>query len=142
MYVSTFNFRLIWCQFLMSSISAKPRGSHWFKKVLLEFSSLHLCLFFFHKTMKFYIAIFSAWISSSSVKHFFPQKYNRNVFDLLKFTSMDFFLTVWLLTGIPLILYFYFFKKLHIIYQYCYQLLMLLLGRISPGAIISHHLKI
>ena len=24
---------------------------------------------------------------------------------------------------------------------YCYQLLMLLFGRISPGAIISHHLK-
>ena len=33
-------------------------------------------------------------------------------------------------------------EKLHITYQYCYQLLMLLLGRISPGAIISQHLKI
>ena len=29
-------------------------------------------------------------------------------------------------------------EKLHITYQYCYQLLMLLLGRISPGAITSH----
>ena len=50
---------------------------------------------------------------------------------------MDFFPTIWLLTGIPMIC-----KKLHIIYQYYYQLLMLLLGRISSGAIISHHLKI
>ena len=41
--------------------------------------------------MKFYIAIFSAWISSTSAKYFFSQKYNRNIFDLLKFTSMDIF---------------------------------------------------
>ena len=33
--------------------------------------------------MKFYIAIFSAWISSTSAKYFFSQKYNRNIFDLL-----------------------------------------------------------
>ena len=125
----------------MSSISAKPIGSHWFKKVLLAFFSLHLYLIFFHKMMKFYIAIFSAWTSSTSAKHFFSQKYNRNIFDLLKFTSMDFF---WLFGFWQESHWFYnsVFKKLHIIYQYCYQLLMLLLGRISPGAIISHHLKI
>ena len=120
-----------------------PIGSHWFKKVLLELFNLHLYLFFFHKMMKFYKAIFSAWISSTSVKHFFSQKYNRNIFDLLKCTSMDFFRLFrfwqeshWFYTS--------FLKKnyIHIIYQCCYQFLMLLFGRISPGAIISLHLKI
>ena len=133
--------RLIWCQILMSSISPKPIRSHWFTRVLLELFSLHLYLFFFHKIMKFYIPIFYAWISSTSAKDFFSQIFKRNIFDLLKFTSMDFFWLFgfwqeshWLYNSV--------FKKLHIIYQYCYQLLMLLLGRISPGAIISHHLKI
>ena len=51
-----------------------------------------------------------------------------------------FFQTVWFLTGIPLILYI--FPKSHIIYRYCYELLMLLFRRISHDAIISHHLKI
>ena len=91
--------------------------------------------------MKFYIAIFSAWISSTSAKHFFSQKYNRNIFDLLKFISMDFF---WLFGFLQESHWFYtfIFKILHIIYSYWYQLLVLLFGRISPGAIISHHLKI
>ena len=90
---------------------------------------------------KFYKVIFRAWISSTSAKHFFSQKYNRNTFHLLKFTSMYFFWLFgfwqkshWFHTSIS--------KKLHIIYQYCSQLLMLLFGRISSGAIISHHLKI
>ena len=117
---------------MRSNISAKPIYSHWFKNVLAFFS---------HKMMKFYIAIFSAWISSTSVKHCFSQKYHRNIFDLLKFTSRDFFglfcfwhESHWFYNSI--------FKKLHIIYQYCCQLLMVLLERISLGAIISHHLKI
>ena len=112
------------------SISAKPIGSHWFKNVLLEVFS--------HKNDETLHSHFLAWISSTSAKHFFSQKYYRNIFDLRKFTSMDFF-CFWqeshrFYTSI--------FKRLHIIYQYCYQLLMLLLGRILPGAIISHHLKI
>ena len=53
--------------------------------------------------------------------------------------------TVWLLTGTPVsFIYTSFFKKLYtynLSILYCYQLLMLLFGRISPGAIISHHLK-
>ena len=68
---------------------------------------------------------------------FSHKKYNRNIFELLKFISMDFFWLFgfwqeshWFSTSI--------LKKLDIIYQYCYQLLMLLLGRISPGAITSH----
>ena len=118
---------------MRSSITAKRIGSHWFKNVLLDFFS--------HKMMKFYIDIFSAWTSSTSAKHFLSQKNKRNVFDLLKFTSMDFF---WLFGILQESHWFYtsIFKKLHIIYQYCYQLLMLLLGRILPGAIISHDLKI
>ena len=65
----------------------------------------------------------------------------RNIIDLLKFTSVDFF---WLFDFWQESHWFYtsIFKKLHVIYQYCYQLLMQLLGRISPGAIASHHLKI
>ena len=53
--------------------------------------------------------------------------------------------TVWLLTGTPVsFIYTCFFKKLYtynLSILYCYQLLMLLFGRISPGAIISHQLK-
>ena len=120
-------------QLLRSSISAKSIGSHWFEKVLLEV--------FIHKNDEILHSHFLAWISSTSPKHIFSQKYNRNIFDLLKFTSMDFSLLFgfwqeshWFYTSVV--------KKLHIIYQYCYQLLMLLLGRISPRAIISHHLKI
>ena len=83
--------------------------------------------------MKFYILFLPNIFSH--------KKYSRNTFDLLKFISMEFF---------PLFgcwqeshwFYNFIFKKLHIIYQYCYQHLILLLGRISPGAIISHHLKI
>ena len=53
---------------------------------------------------------------------------------------------VWILTGIPLnFIYTSFLKKYIYTYNlsimYCYQLLMLLLGRISPGAITSHQLK-
>ena len=64
------------------------------KKVLLELFSLCLHLFLFPKMMKFYKAIFSAWISTTSAKnhhYFFSQKHNRNIFDLMKCTSMDFF---------------------------------------------------
>ena len=53
--------------------------------------------------------------------------------------------TVWLLIRIPLnFIYASSLKKLYtynLSILYCYQLLMLLFGRISPGAIISHHLK-
>ena len=59
-----------------------------------------------------------------------------------------FYQSVWLLTGIALnFIYIYLFFKKDYIYTYnlsilyCYQLLMLVLGRISPGAIISHNLK-
>ena len=41
--------------------------------------------------MKFFKAISSAWISSTSPKPFSLQKYNKDIFDLLKCTSMDFF---------------------------------------------------
>ena len=53
---------------------------------------------FFQEIMKFYKDICSAWISRTSVKLFFSQidvicviKYNRNTFDLLKCSSVDFF---------------------------------------------------
>ena len=49
------------------------------------------------------------------------------------------------LEGIPQnFIYKSFLKKLytyHLSIFYCYQLSMLLFGRISPSAIISHHLK-
>ena len=107
----------------------------------LIFIGIYFFFFFFHKMMKFYIVIFSAWISSTSTKPFFSQKYNRNIFHLLKFIFMDFF---WLLSFWQEFHWFYIsiFKKLQTIYQYCYQRLMLLLERISSGGIISHHLKI
>ena len=35
----------------------KPIDSHLFKNVLLELFNLQLCLFFFHKKMKFYEGI-------------------------------------------------------------------------------------
>ena len=53
---------------------------------------------FFHKMMKFYNDICSARISRTSAEQFYLQidvisvvKYNRNAFNLLKYTSMDFF---------------------------------------------------
>ena len=53
--------------------------------------------------------------------------------------------TFWLLTGTPLnFIYISSLKKLYtynLSILYCYQLLMMLFGRISPGVIISHHLK-
>ena len=49
----------------------KPTYSHWFKNVLLALFSLQLCLFFFHKMMKFYKEICSAWISRASAKSIF-----------------------------------------------------------------------
>ena len=39
----------------------KLLGFDWFKKNLLELFILYLYLFFFHKMMKFYTAISSAW---------------------------------------------------------------------------------
>ena len=35
--------------------SLKPIDSHWFKHVLLDLFSPQLCIFFFHKTIKFYL---------------------------------------------------------------------------------------
>ena len=58
------------------------------------------------------------------------------------------FQTVWLLTGIPLTLDLFIKKITHNLsiwlplYQYGYQFFTLLFGRILPGVIISHHLKI
>ena len=69
----------------------KPVGSHWFKKFCvscLVFTSIYS---FFIKWWKYYKAIFSTWISSTSAKLFFSQKYSWNIFDVLKCTSMDFF---------------------------------------------------
>ena len=37
--------------------------SHWFKNTWFELFNLQLCLFFFHKMIKFYNSICSAWIS-------------------------------------------------------------------------------
>ena len=51
----------------------KPIVFYWFKNVLLELSSLQLCLFFFHKMMKFYKGICSAEIGRTSAKLFFSQ---------------------------------------------------------------------
>ena len=76
-----------------------------------------ICIYFLHKMMKFFIVIFSAWISSTSTKHFFSQKYNRNIIHLLKFIFMDFF---WLLGFWQEFHWFYIsiFKKLQIIYAF------------------------
>ena len=51
----------------------KPIDSHWLKNVLLALFSLQLCLFFFHKMMKFYKKICSAWISRASAESIFSQ---------------------------------------------------------------------
>ena len=51
----------------------KPIDSHWFKNVLLVLFSLQLCLFSFHKMMKFYKEICSAWISRASAESIFSQ---------------------------------------------------------------------
>ena len=132
------NANFWWAVFLQNAcVSTDFRKCCW---SFLVFIGIYF-FFFFHKMMKFYIVIFSAWISSTSTKPFFSQKYNRNIFHLLKFIFMDFF---WLLSFWQEFHWFYIsiFKKLQTIYQYCYQRLMLLLERISSGGIISHHLKI
>ena len=51
--LSSWNFPHI---FFLCSIR-KPTVSQWFKNVLLGLLSLQLCLFFFHKMMKFYKTI-------------------------------------------------------------------------------------
>ena len=115
------------------------------KKVSLELFSLCLHLFLFPKMMKFYKAIFSAWISTTSAKnhhYFFSQKHNRNIFDQMKCTSMDFFRLLAFDRNPTYFIPLFLKNFIDIIYQYCYQLLMLLFGKISPGAIINHHFKI
>ena len=80
-------------------ILRKPIDSHWFKNLLLELVSILLCLFFYHKMMKFYRDFCSVWTSLTSVELFYSHRltsyvsenYKRNIFDLLKYTSMDFF---------------------------------------------------
>ena len=47
--------------------------SHWFKNVLVEWFCNQLCLFFFHKIMKFYQDICFAWTSRTSAAFFFSQ---------------------------------------------------------------------
>ena len=51
----------------------KSIDSHWFKTALLELVNLQLCLFFFHKMIKFYKSICSAWISRTFAELFFSQ---------------------------------------------------------------------
>ena len=65
----------------------------------------------------------------------------KYIFDLLNCTSVDFF-KLFGFWQVSLWLYASLLKKLHIIYQYGYQFFILLFGRILPGVIISHHLKI
>ena len=50
------------CFYLTYSLRT-PIDYHWFKNVLLELFSFQLCLFFFHKMMKFYKGICFVWIS-------------------------------------------------------------------------------
>ena len=51
----------------------RPIHPHWFKNVLLELFSLQLCLFFFHKMIKFYKNICSAWINRTCAEISFTQ---------------------------------------------------------------------
>ena len=87
----------------------KPIGSHWFESVLLQLFSLQLWLFFFHKMMKFYKVI------RTSFSYINVKKRHKNTiqtssiyWNVLVFGG--FFQTVWLLTGIPQILYLSFKK--------------------------------
>ena len=50
--------------------------SHWFKNVLVEWFCNQLCLFFFHKIMKFYQDICFAWTSRTSAAFFFSHRLN------------------------------------------------------------------
>ena len=118
----------------------KPIGSQWFKKVLLEFLVFNGIYSFFIKWWNSTKPFFFSWISSTSVKPFFSQKYSRNIYDLLNFTSMDFF---WL---------FGFWQESHWFYtsflRKAYNLSIFLttshavFGRLLPSAIISHHFMI
>ena len=66
---------------------------------MLEWFSLPLCLFFFHKMIKFYkdicftrISYTSAELFSHKLMLYVLYKYKINIFDLLKCTSMDFYI--------------------------------------------------
>ena len=77
----------------------KPIVPHKFKNVLFELFNLQLCFFFFSLNDEICKDICSAWISCTSkffshrLMSYDLQKYNRNIFGLLKCTSMDFFQT-------------------------------------------------
>ena len=114
----------------------KPIGSHWFEKVLLELFSLSFFINWWNSTQPF----FSAWISCTSK----IQKYNRNFFDLLKRTSMDFFRLFVFWQESHWILYLFFYKNyIHIIYQYCIATSFpcRFLEEFHLVLFISHHLK-
>ena len=97
---------------MRSSISAKPIRFHWFKKRFCwRFLVSNLYLFFSYNDEILHSHFFCRNKQYFCQTFFSRKKYNRNIFGLLKFISMDFFPTVWLLTGIPLILYLYFFKN-------------------------------
>ena len=75
----------------------KSIDSHWFKNTLFDLFNLQLRLFFFHKITKFYKSICSAWVSRTfaefsahKLTSYTSYKYNRNIFDPIKRTSIDF----------------------------------------------------
>ena len=119
----------------------KTHRFHWFKIFLLQLFSLS----FFHKMMKLYKVIFPLHEEAVLLPNFSSHKNTTEIY--LIYGNV----LLWILSDCldfdrnPLnFIYNSFLKKLYtfnLSILYCYQLLILLFGRISPGAIISYHLK-
>ena len=84
----------------------KSIDTPWSKKVLLELYNLQLRRLFFHNIMNFIKtlvlheqAVLLPKCFLTDWCHMRHRKYNRNIFDLLKYNSIDFFKLYWRLTG-------------------------------------------
>ena len=64
----------------------KPIGSHWLENVLLELFSLSFFIKWWNSIKPFFFSMSKQYFCQT----FFSQKCNRNIFVLLKCTSMDF----------------------------------------------------
>ena len=117
----------------------KPIVSHWFKKVLIDLFGLSFFIKWWNSTKPFFSCMSRQYFC------FFLTKIHLKYVWSTEMYFYGFCQTVWYLTGIPLnFMYISFLKKIYtynLSILYCYQLLMLLFGRLLPGTIISHHLK-
>ena len=114
-----------------------PIDSHWFKKVLLELHGLSFFIKWWNSAKPFFFCMSKQYFCQTFFSH-------KNIIEIY---LIYWNVLLWILSDClafdrnPTKFYIYLFFTYNLSTLYCYQFLMLLFGRISPGAIISHHLK-